>query len=180
MRRPQTIWQCAESGGGIAAERVGLQRHRRLEEPRQCPTGVASRRYHHTKSQTRTGLGRLEARGSDKRSFSARAERNSLVTIESRFPPHGGLGLSVPLLALSDNLHSRCAAISDGRSQNVRLTAVSLERPLPQSRPIAAALHTRPQPDHPARTQGALQPCWTARPLTHRLGRPHQRTDPPR
>ena len=63
--------------------------------------------------QTRTGLGRLEARGSDKRSFSARAERNSLVTIESRFPPHGGLGLSVPLLALSDNLHSRCAAISD-------------------------------------------------------------------
>ena len=37
------------------------------------------------------------------------------MTIEShtRFPPHGGLGLSVPLLALSDNLHSRCAAISD-------------------------------------------------------------------
>ena len=92
---------------------MGLQRHRRLEEPRQCPTGVASRRYHHTTPQTRTGLGRLEARGSDKRSFSARAERNSLVTIESRFPPHGGLGLSVPLLALSDNLHSRCAAISD-------------------------------------------------------------------
>ena len=27
--------------------------------------------------QTRTGLGRLEARGSDKRSFGARAERNS-------------------------------------------------------------------------------------------------------
>ena len=48
-----------------------------------------------------------------KRSFQRARGTSSLVTIESRFPPHGGLGLSVPLLALSDNQHSRCAAISE-------------------------------------------------------------------
>ena len=63
--------------------------------------------------QSRTGLGRLEARGSDKRSFSAaRAERNSLVTIESRFPPHGGLGLSVPLLAFCRITYIAAARLS--------------------------------------------------------------------
>ena len=88
LRRPQTIWQCAESGGGIAAERVGLQRHRRLEEPRQCPTGVAPRRYHHTKSQARTGLGRLGARGSDTRV--PRTDGRSDPAIASRSTPYGG------------------------------------------------------------------------------------------
>ena len=91
---------------------MGLQRHRRLEEPRQCPTGVAPRRYHHTKSQTRTGLGRLGARGSD-----TRVPRTADVAIRpSRHVPHLTVGVilvSVPLLALLDNLHSRCAAISD-------------------------------------------------------------------
>ena len=59
--------------------------------------------------------------------------------------------------------------------------SASLERLLPQEvqKPKAAALHSKPQPGHPARTRGAPWPHSTARPLTHRLGRPRRRTDPP-
>ena len=62
--------------------------------------------------QTRTGLGRLGARGSDTRV--PRTDGRNDPAIASRSTPYGGgYSMSVPLLALLDNLHSRCAAISD-------------------------------------------------------------------
>ena len=100
-----------------AGGHVALQRHRGLER---APPVSHWRTIASHKIADENGTRAPGAQGSDTRV--PRTDGRNDPAIASRSTPYGGsYSTSVPLLALLDNLHSRCAAISERRPMSDRM-----------------------------------------------------------